>query len=61
MGDFDKDDVVAIANILDGFLASDIGKLSQKVVFLAFPELIPVKQVATPILRALVNKVRCLK
>ena len=43
--------------LLDGFLSSDIGKLSQVALSAAFPELIIAKKVGMPILRAFIDQV----
>ena len=51
-------DVVALGKSIDGFLSSDIGKMAQVVVFAAFPEMKIAKDVAMPILREFIKKVR---
>ncbi|KAK3739422.1 hypothetical protein QZH41_004663 [Actinostola sp. cb2023] len=51
----DEDDLIALTHALDGFLASDIGKLTQLVVYAAFPELKIAKEVAIPIIRELIE------
>lgn len=43
--------------VLDGFLSSDIGRISSLVVTAAFPEVIIVKKVAVPVARAFIKKV----
>ena len=35
----DKDDVINLAKAIDGFLSSDVGKMTQAVVFASFPEM----------------------
>ncbi|KAJ7333806.1 hypothetical protein OS493_015898 [Desmophyllum pertusum] len=51
-----KDDVVALAKAIDGFLSSDIGKVTQMVVFAAFPEMKIAKDVAMPIVQQFIKK-----
>lgn len=53
-----KEDIVALGKSIDGFLSSDIGKLAQMAVFAAFPEMKIVKDVAMPIIRQFIKKVR---
>ena len=55
-----KDDLVALAKMIDGFLASDIGQMTQIVVFTAFPELSIAKRVGLPIVRAFIKKVKAI-
>ena len=43
--------------LLDGFLSSDIGKLSQLAVMAAFPELVIAEKIGMPILRAFIAQV----
>ena len=43
--------------VLDGFLSSDIGKLTNLAVTAAFPEIIIAKRIATPIARAFIQHV----
>ncbi|KAJ7390248.1 hypothetical protein OS493_026116 [Desmophyllum pertusum] len=51
-----KDDVVALAKAIDGFLSSDIGKMTQMVVFAAFPEMKIAKDVSMPIVQQFIKK-----
>ena len=53
-----KADLIAVAKQVDGFLSSDIGKMSQGVVFLAFPELAVPAGAARPIIRSFIKKVQ---
>ncbi|KAJ7350207.1 hypothetical protein OS493_037787 [Desmophyllum pertusum] len=57
LSQLNKDDVVALGKAIDGFLSSDIGKMTQTVVFIAFPEMKIAKDVAMPILRQFIKKV----
>ena len=41
--------------LLNAFVKSDVGKLSKRVVYLVFPELIAVEKVGVPVLRQLVK------
>jgi hypothetical protein len=50
--------LISLAKALDGFLASDIGQMTQLAVFAAFPELKIAKEITMPILRALIKMVR---
>ncbi|KAL9955239.1 hypothetical protein ACROYT_G036532 [Oculina patagonica] len=50
-----KEDVVALAKSIDGFLSSDIGKMAQVVVVAAFPKMKIVKDTAMPILRLFIK------
>jgi len=52
-----KEDVVALAKSIDGFLSSDVGKMAQAAVFAAFPEMKIAKDVAMPVLRKFIKKV----
>ena len=56
-----KEDVVALAKSIDGFLSSDIGKMAQMVVFAAFPKMKIPTDVAMPILRHFIKKVTLLQ
>ncbi|XP_031551442.1 stereocilin-like, partial [Actinia tenebrosa] len=51
----DGDDLISLAKALDGFLASDIGQMTQVAVFIAFPELKVAKEIAMPIRRELIK------
>lgn len=51
-----KGDVVNLAKAIDGFLSSDVGKMTQAVVFAAFPEMKVAKEVAMPVLRGFIKK-----
>lgn len=53
----DKDDVINLAKAIDGFLSSDVGKMTQAVVFASFPEMKVAKDVAMPVLREFIKKV----
>lgn len=53
-----KEDIVALGKSIDGFLSSDVGKLTQMAVFAAFPEMKIVKDVAMPVMRQFIKKVR---
>ena len=53
----DKDDVINLAKAIDGFLSSDVGKMTQAVVFAAYPEMKVAKDVAMPVLREFIKKV----
>ena len=52
-----KEDVIALGKAIDGFLSSDVGKMTQAVVFAAFPEMKVVKDVAMPVMRQFIKKV----
>lgn len=49
-------DIVALGKSIDGFLSSDVGKLAQLAVFVAFPQMKIVKEVAMPVLRKFIKK-----
>lgn len=49
--------MIALGKAIDGFLSSDVGKMTQAVVFAAFPEMKVVKDVAMPVLRQFIKKV----
>ena len=53
-----KEDIVALGKSIDGFLSSDVGKLAQMAVFAAFPGMKIVKDVAMPVMRQFIKKVR---
>lgn len=55
-----KEDVVALAKSIDGFLSSDIGKMAQVVVVAAFPKMKIVKDTAMPILRLFIKMVKAI-
>ena len=44
-------------NAFEGFLSSDVGKLSTAAVTAAFPEIIIVKKIGIPIVRAFIQHV----
>lgn len=52
-----KEDVIALAKSIDGFLSSDVGKMAQMAVFAAFPEMKVAEGVAMPVLRQFIKKV----
>ena len=52
--------MVALAKSIDGFLSSDVGKMTQAAVFAAFPEMKIAKDVAMPVLRKFIKKVALL-
>ena len=52
-----KEDVIALGKAIDGFLSSDVGRMTQAVVFAAFPEMKVVKDVAMPVMRQFIKKV----
>eukprot|EP00794_Sanderia_malayensis_P018072 gene18072-19881_t len=50
-----KDDVLALANTMDTWASSDVGRFTQSVLFAAFPELLVAKTIATPVLRQFIQ------
>ena len=49
-----------MANTLDAMASSDVGKFTQAVLFAAFPELVIVKVIATPVMRQFIKVVSIL-
>lgn len=49
--------MIALGKAIDGFLSSDVGRMTQAVVFAAFPEMKVVKDVAMPVMRQFIKKV----
>ena len=55
---FTKEKLIELHTLLKAFSESDAGKISKKVLFAAFPELIVVKGIGEPVLRHFVKVVR---
>ena len=53
--DITREDLIAMQNVFEGFLSSDIGKLSTLAVTAAFPEIIIVKKIGIPVARAFIQ------